>query len=425
MRATRWLRGTLDPHALRAEGWFVAGPLREGVRPNVPILWATLASATAAGALIAKATAGAEAADKEAQLRGLLIAALALGCVAIARGAYPFFRVASRTAAQALAPILRGFNPLARWRAAGVALAAVLGGALVALWFALPQSHSVLPARLVISTLALAFGMGLGAYRHAHARRRPRTRTTACVLAGATHVVMMATLLYWGGDPQARWLALTASPSFHKLDDSIRLVSDVDRDGYGSLLGENDCAPFDAKIHPGAVDLPDDGIDQNCDGHDFSLHVAAAPIGPKLPVPAQFKKDWNFLFITIDTVRYDHTTFGGYADGPKHRDTTPRLAELVKRSTSFTFCNAPSAGTLASLPAIITSKYFHDGLALAWISREQGHMWLLRAHYIDPHGRYMAHPDVVYYGSTEPDLYDAEIKWTDQQIGRLLVELQL
>src|SRR3569623_1903154 len=36
----------------------------------------------------------------------------------------------------------------------------------------------------------------------------------------------------------------------------------------------------------------------------------------------------------------------------------------------------------------------------------------------------MAHPDVVDYGSTEPDLYDAEIKWTDQQIGRLLDELQ-
>jgi len=499
MRATRWLRGRLDARALTAEGWFVAGPLADGVRPNVPVLWAILASTTVAGALIAKAAAWAEAEYKEAQLRGLLIAGVALGCVAIARGTYPFFKIAARTGATALAPILQRFNPLGRWRAAGIALAGAIGGALVALWFALPQSHSVLPARLAISAIALAFGMGIGAYRHAHIKRRPRTRKTAFALAGATLVVMMATLLYWGGDPEARWLALTASPAFHKLDDSIRLVTDVDRDGYGSLLGENDCAPFDSSIHPGAVDIPDDGIDQNCDGHDFSLHVEAAPSGPKLPVPAQFKKDWNFLFITIDTVRYDHTTFGGYADSPKHRDTTPRLAELVKRSTSFTFCNAPSAGTMASIPAIITSKYFHDGLALdvtnvppgmpprlkpentllpeimkranyrtgviasheywndwgmdqgvddydnsigktpdpfriaadkvtdhalAWISREQGHKWFLWAHYIDPHGRYMAHPDVVDYGSTEPDLYDAEIKWTDQQIGRLLDELQ-
>jgi choline-sulfatase len=500
MRATRFLRGMLDARALRAEGWFVAGPLTAGVRPKVPTLWALLASSGVAAVMIAKSAAWAEAEYKEAQLRGLLIAVLALGCVAVARAGYPFFRVAADTAATALAPILRAANPLGRWRAAGIALAAAAGGALVALWFALPQSHSVLPARLAISALALALGMGAGAFRHAQARprHRSRTRATAFVLATGTLVLMMATLLYWGGDPEARWLALTASPAFHKLDDSIRFVTDVDRDGYGSLLGENDCAPFDRSIHPGAVDLPDDGIDQNCDGHDFSLHVAAVPTGPTLPVPPQFKKDWNFLFITIDTVRYDHTTFGGYAQSPKHRDTTPRLAELVKHSTSFTFCNAPSAGTMASIPAIITSKYFHSGIALdenepagmppklkpentllpeimkrkdyrtgviasheywndwgmdqgvddydnsigkvpdpfriaadkvtdhalAWISREQGHKWFLWAHYIDPHGRYMAHPDVVDYGSTEPDLYDAEIKWTDQQIGRLLDELQ-
>ena len=48
-------------------------------------------------------------------------------------------------------------------------------------------------------------------------------------------------------------------------------------------------------------------------------------------------------------------------------------------------------------------------------------MW---AHYIDPHGRYVAHPDVVDYGSSEPDLYDAEIKWTDQEVGRLLDQLR-
>jgi hypothetical protein len=48
-------------------------------------------------------------------------------------------------------------------------------------------------------------------------------------------------------------------------------------------------------------------------------------------------------------------------------------------------------------------------------------MW---AHYIDPHGRYVAHPDVVDYGASEPDLYDAEIKWTDQEVGRLIDQLR-
>jgi hypothetical protein len=173
------------------------------------------------------------------------------------------------------------------------------------------------------------------------------------------------TLLRWGADVETRYIAITASPPLDQLIKLIREVNDLDRDGFGSVLGENDCNPFDKRIHPGAADLPDDGIDQNCNGHDFSLRVSALPSGPTLPVPDQFKRsDWNILLLTIDTVRYDRTSFGGYKTGPKARDTTPRLAELVRKSTSFSFANAPSAGTMASIPAILTSKFFHSGIAL-------------------------------------------------------------
>ena len=497
MRTVRWLHGQTDPAALTAEGWFVAGALEEGVRPNVPRLWALLATTGIFGASVAK---GALWADhyKEPQLRAMVIAALAIAAVVFARETLPFFEVATRTTARSLAPILGAANPFARWRAAGAAFAAATAGALVAMATVFPQSRADLPVRHLVAVVALALGMGLGAYFHARATRRVRSRARGLVLAFASLAIVTLTSLYWGSDPAARFIALTGSPTFEKLNDSIRIATDLDRDGYGSLMGENDCAPFRADIHPGAIDIPDDGIDQNCDGHDFSMKSLPVPSGPTLPVPPQFKKDWNFLFITIDTLRYDHTTFGGYAKSAKARDTTPRLADLVARSTSFTFTNAPSAGTMASIPTIITSKYFHSGIALdenmpagsppklkpentllteimkrggyrtgviasheywndwgmdqgvddydnsigktsdpfriaadkvtdhalAWISREQGHKWFLWAHYIDPHGRYVAHPDVVDYGTSEPDLYDAEIKWTDQQLGRLLDELQ-
>jgi hypothetical protein len=308
---------------------------------------------------------------------------------------------------------------------------------------------------------------------------------------------MTATLVRFGAELETKYVAITASPALDKLIDALRIANDFDRDGFGSLLGEGDCAPFNAAVHPGAIDVPDNGIDENCDGHDFSLRDVAAAPGAGGELPERFRKDWNVLFITIDTLRYDHTTFGGYADGPKHRNTTPNLAALVKRSVSFAFANAPSAGTMASIPAILTSKYFHSGIALdetvpagtppgilpenttlpeimkrkgyatgvvsshvwwnrwgleqgvddydnsigktddpfrvaadkvtdhvlAWVSRQQGKRWFMWAHYIDPHGRYVAHPDVVDYGASEPDLYDAEVQWTDQQVGRLLAEL--
>ena len=43
----------------------------------------------------------------------------------------------------------------------------------------------------------------------------------------------------------------------------------VDEDGDGMLDSEGDCDDTDASIYLGAPEIPNDGIDQNCDGSDF------------------------------------------------------------------------------------------------------------------------------------------------------------
>lgn len=494
--ATRLVPSQSAPRGHLGPGWFVPSALRDGVRPGVPRMWTALLTLAAVGGFVQQVAAYAHTHYKEPQLAGVWIAQRAVVACALA---WPMFRLlepAVNAVARALATVLGRANPAGRWRAAGVMLSALIGAALVAIWFALPQSRSQLPVRMVVSATVFGLGMGLGALLHSRPRRRPRTKKAAIAIAAATFAGTVATLLAWGADLETKYIAITGSPAFDALIKVVRHANDLDRDGFGSLLGENDCAPLTRSIHPGATDIPDDGIDQNCDGRDFSLRVTAPPVGTAPPVPAEFRKPWNILLLTIDTVRYDRTTFGGYASGPARRDTTPRLAELVQRSTSFTFCNAPSAGTMASIPAILTSKYFHSGIALdenvpprtppklrpenttlpeimqrggyrtgviasheywndwgldqgvddydnsigqkpdpfrvvadkvtdralAWISRHQGQRWFLWAHYIDPHGRYVAHPEVVDYGTSEPDLYDAELRWTDQQIGRLVDE---
>ncbi len=488
----------------RERGLFVASEPVAGVRPGVPQVWAAIVTALIVGLTIQRIAVQTIEKYKETQLIAVRIALFGIVLAAIAWPLWRFFTMAARVAATALAP-LHIANPFGRWRAAGVVLPLVATGLLATTWTGFPDSHGALrylenylPIRLAIALVVIAFGAGLGARYHAQRRPKLLTRRAAGLAALGCWALMTVTLVWWGADVETKYVAVTASPALDDLIGVVRFANDLDGDGYGSLLGEGDCAPFDSSIHPGAIDIPDDGIDQNCDGHDFSMHALEMPKGPTLPVPPQFKRtDWDILFITIDTVRYDSTSFGGYKEGPKHRDTTPRLAEFVKRSTSFTFTNAPSAGTMASIPAIITSKYFHSGIALdehvepgmpprlmpentllseimkrggyhtgviasheywndwgmdqgvdeydnsigktpdpfrvcadqvtdhalAYISRQQGKKWFLWAHYIDPHGRYVAHPDVIDYGSTEPDLYDAELRWTDQQVGRLFDEL--
>ncbi|HMG21813.1 MAG TPA: sulfatase-like hydrolase/transferase, partial [Kofleriaceae bacterium] len=519
--AVRLVRARFDPAQARAPGWlYPPSPIAAtATRPAVARLWATVVTGLVSAVVIQREAVLAITRFHEIELKAALIAAGAVAWLAVAVVLHRVLALAAGVAAAGLAPLAGRANPLGRWRAAGVAWTGLVGAGLAASWLALPQSRSVLPIRLVVSGAAICLGMGLGALRHVRRRRRPpapraarprrrppapRTarRRRGLALAGAALAVMTATLLRLGADVETKYIAITASPALDKLIGVVRVANDLDGDGFGSLLGEGDCAPLDPAIHPGAIDLPDNGIDENCDGHDFLLRDATAALAPgggsDREVPPRFRKDWNVLLLTIDDVRYDHTTFGGYADGPRHRNTTPRLAALARRAVSFAFANAPSAGTMASIPAILTSKYFHSGIALdesprppgmppgilpenttlpeimkrkgyatgvvgshvwwnhwgleqgvddydnsiaptddpyrvaadrvtdhvlAWVSRHQATRWFMWAHYIEPHGRYVAHPDVVDYGAGEPDLYDAEIQWTDQQVGRLLDQL--
>ena len=49
---------------------------------------------------------------------------------------------------------------------------------------------------------------------------------------------------------------------------------DWDRDAHLSGFGGSDCAVLDASVHPGAIDLPGNRVDEDCDGHDAPLRAA-------------------------------------------------------------------------------------------------------------------------------------------------------
>jgi arylsulfatase A-like enzyme len=410
-------------------------------------------------------------------LLGLPAAALALGVRAGLRGL--LVRVG-----RARWPLVSA--PLSSPRAASIlALLLALTGATVGLGV-VRSLREVVPVRLALSLFVLiVFAAGLLAWRGERRFVASRPLRRGVVLAWVALLVW--SLISLGADPTVKYLMTLSSPALERSAALVRVLTDVDGDGYGVLLGEGDCAPFNRRIHPGAMEIPDNGVDDDCVGGDFSYKRIRKAAGKARPVPDSYRKPYNILLITLDAVRADHTGFGGYV-----RPTTPKLDRLARESATFVRAYSPSAGTVASMPAILSSRFFHSQLAVgperpkapplilpenlmvaeimkaggyrtgavtghdyfnqwgveqgfdhfdnslgprrdphsvtsdkltdkatAYVAAQGNRRWFLWVHYLDAHSEYEPHPEFD-FGKRQVDLYDGEIRFVDEHVGRLL-----
>ncbi|HXX69744.1 MAG TPA: sulfatase-like hydrolase/transferase [Polyangiaceae bacterium] len=126
---------------------------------------------------------------------------------------------------------------------------------------------------------------------------------------------------------------------------------DFDRDGQLSFLGGGDCAPFDSRRHTGAVDVPGNGIDEDCDGRDQAL-IAIRPRG-RIPIARAAVPDRpSIVLVTIDALAAPRLRAVGGGT-----PLMPHLDEVAQGSMLFTHCFSQGPSTRLSFPSIFTSRW--------------------------------------------------------------------
>jgi hypothetical protein len=225
----------------------------------------------------------------------------------------------------------------------------------VTLYLLLPPSHAITPSAAVV-------GFALGPQV---AERVPSlalaARLQVRVLAPIAFVLTLAAGAVLKSLPDSVQMGILARAPYGAIViTTVRRAFDRDHDGYSAILGGGDCDDRDAAIHPNALDVPENGVDENCSGRDSRVYTPPVQSPPRdMTVPP--RRD-NVVLIHIDALRPDHVSFAGY-----RRPTTPHLDRWREGATWFKNAYTPAPSTRFALSMIFT------GLEIERVPQERGH----------------------------------------------------
>ncbi|MDH5491264.1 MAG: MopE-related protein, partial [Myxococcales bacterium] len=202
----------------------------------------------------------------------------------------------------------------------------------------------------VLFALLLGLGAALGA-------RIPRARIWLLALICSLLVFALA----GGGvlafslrseDALARRLVFERGLSGRLAGRLTLALADPDDDGFAQVFGGGDCAPQDPSRHPMALELPENGIDEDCDGVDLSPLPLPPPATFAPPNGASIPRRPDLVLITVGEMSPRDLAAHGAAPS-----RMPRLDRRIEAGAYFDSCFAQGPATRLALPSLFSSRY--------------------------------------------------------------------
>jgi phosphoglycerol transferase MdoB-like AlkP superfamily enzyme len=144
---------------------------------------------------------------------------------------------------------------------------------------------------------------------------------------------------------------LEKKTSYKMISAGLDSLTDFDRDGYGSFGYPKDSAPWDARIYPGALDIPGNSINEDGLLGDAELTpLASDPLRGISPKPGK-----HIVLIVLETARadlLDQKVNGHYV--------APVMREIARTGTSAEYAYSHTGYTTTSLMALFNRELIHN-----------------------------------------------------------------